>query len=130
MRRVREHVHGLHLLHLVQRVEQLQVSRLSGGIAAHIHNALGSGVHYHLHHVGMHSGTWRVGDDNIRLAVPGYEIISQDVLHVARKERRVAYAVDGGIHLGVLDGLRHILDAHHLACLARHEVGYRSSSGV
>ena len=72
----------------------------------------------------MHSGTRRVGDDDIRLAVFGYEIVGQYILHVSGEERCVADAVDGRIHLGVLDSFGHILYAHHLARLASHEVGY------
>ena len=52
-----------------------------------------------------------------------YEVLGEDVLHVARVKLGVVDAVDAAVLLGVLDGLWHILDADDVACLPGHEVG-------
>ena len=127
---MREHIHWLHFLHLVKRVEQLQVSRLGGRIATHIYNALGGGIHYHLHHIGMHTGAWRVGDYHVGTPMTCDKIIGEDVLHISGKERGVINSIDCRVDLCVLNSLGHILDTYHLTGLAGYKVGYSSCASV
>ena len=58
------------------------------------------------------------------------ELLCEHILHVAGIEQRIGDAVDFRIHLGILDGLGHILDTDDLARLARHKVGNRSRTRV
>ena len=103
---------------------------MGGGVAAHVHNALWGGIENHIHDVGMHSCAGRVCDDDVGTAMLGYEVVGQDVLHVAGEEFCVVDAVDLAVHLCVVDGLRHILYAHHLLGLVGHKVGNRPRSRV
>ena len=72
-----EHVNGLHLYNLIISIEISQITCLCGGVAAHIDYAFGCGSQYGLYHVASHSGipsgTWRVGDDHVRVSVLGNE---------------------------------------------------------
>ena len=121
--RVREHVDRLYGSHLVLAVEQLEVACLCGRVAAHVDDAFRLGSQNHVDYVIVHTSAGRVGDDDIRTSVLRNEVVGKDVLHVARIEQRVVDTVQGRVHLGILDGFGHIFDAHHLACLACHEVG-------
>ena len=94
MRRVGEHIHGLHLDDLILLVQILQVASLRGGIARYINDAVGGCTKNGLHNVGMHTGTWGVGDDDIGASVLGNEVVGEDVLHVSSIEQRVADAVN------------------------------------
>ena len=79
----------------------------------------------------MHTGARRVGDDHIGAAVSGDKLVGENVFHVAGIERRLAVQpIQFGIHLRVLNGFGHILNAHNVARLARHKVGNRPGTGV
>ena len=101
----------------------MQVARLCGGIAGDIDDALGGGAKDGLHHVRVHAGTRRVGDDHVGTAMLGDEVVGEDVLHVTGEEKGVGDAVNLGVHLGILDGLGHVLDADDLTGPTGHEVG-------
>ena len=75
MGRMGEHINGLHGSHLVLGVEVLQVAGLRGGVAADIDDALRGGPEDSLHHVGVHTGTWGVGDDYVGTTVRLDEVI-------------------------------------------------------
>ena len=78
----------------------------------------------------MHTGAWRVCDDDVWSAVFLYEVLGEDVLHVACIEQSVVDAVDLGVDLRVLYRLWYVFYAYHLACSVRHEIGYRASTRV
>ena len=94
MRRVGEHIHGLHLDDLILLVQILQVASLRGGIARYIDDAVGGCTKNGFHYIWVHASTWRVGDDDIRTAVLCDEIVGEDVFHVAGIEQGVADAVN------------------------------------
>ena len=127
---VGEHIHRLHFCHAVVTIHHAQVTRLGGWIAADIDDALRLGIQYGLHHIGMHTGTWRVGNDNVRPAMLGNEVVGKYVLHVTSKELRIADAVNLRVYLCILNGLRHILYAYDLCRFPCNEIGYRSGAGV
>ena len=112
MLRVREHVDRLHGHHLVGLVKQLKVTGLGGGIAADIHDFPGTDFQQLFDDAFSHACTRRVGDDEIRTAVGFDEIVSEDLGHVACVERAILYAIDFGIHLGILNGFLNILNAN------------------
>ena len=89
-----EHIDGLDSGHAVVGVEIVQVTRLCGGVARHVDDTLWGGLEDGLHHVWVHAGAWRVGDDYIRTSVFGDELVGQYVLHVAGVEERVSDTVD------------------------------------
>ena len=62
---VREHVYRLNGLHFIFRIEQLQVARLRSRITADVYDAFGFGKQNDIHYILVHSGTGRVGDDDI-----------------------------------------------------------------
>ena len=71
-----------------------------------------------------HAPEWLdFGDNHIGLSVLSDEVISQNIFHVASIEEGIINAVQLRVNLGVLDGLRHVLDTDHLARLLCHEVG-------
>ena len=69
VRRMRKHVYRLYCHDLIVRIKKLEVAGLGGRVAADIDYALGSRTDDDIDDIGMHSGTRRVGDDDIRLAV-------------------------------------------------------------
>ena len=104
-----EHVHGLHGLHPILGVEHLQVACLCGRVAADVYHPLRCGVEDGLHHIGMHTSPWRVGDDDVGTSVCRHKVIGEDVLHVSGiEERLVLETVETGVLLGILDGLGHM----------------------
>ena len=130
MLRVGEHIHGLDLRYTVGAVKHGEVARLGGGIATDIHDTLRLGAEDSGDHILVHTGTRRVGDDNIRAAVLMQESVVEHIFHVAGKEQSVRYAVDLGVDLGILDSLGHILDTDDLPRLPRNEIGNRAGAGV
>ena len=130
MLRVWEHIHRLDLGYTVGAVKHGEVARLGGGIATDIHDTLRLGAEDSGDHILVHTGTRRVGDDNIRAAVLMQESVVEHIFHVAGKEQSVRYAVDLGVDLGILDCLGHILDTDDLPRLPRNEIGYRAGAGV
>ena len=66
---VREHVDWLDAFHLIMLTEELQVSSLRGRIATDIDDSLRVGKENGIDDIAVHSGTWRVGDDDVGLAV-------------------------------------------------------------
>ena len=123
MRCMREHVHRLYGNDLIGDVEQLKVAGLCGRVARDIDDTAGTGIEDDVHHIRMHAGTRWVGDDDVGTAVPGDEVVREDLTHVAGKELRVCDVVDAAVDLRVLDGLRHIFDADNFTRLTRHIVG-------
>ena len=75
MGRMGEHINGLHGGHLVLGVEVLQVAGLRGGVAADIDDALRGGPEDSLYNVGVHTGTWGVGDDYVGATMRLDEVI-------------------------------------------------------
>ena len=88
-----EHINGLYFGHFVFSVQFLQVAGLGCWVATDVDDTLWSSIEYRLHHIGVHASTGRVGDDDVGPAVFCYEIVGQDVFHVAGKEQRIVYAV-------------------------------------
>ena len=127
---VREHVHGLDFHDTVFLVEHGNVTRLGGGVAAHIDQALGLGVEDDLDDVLVHACAGRVDNHDLGTAMLSDEAVGEHILHVPGIEQRVLDAVDAGIQLGVLDSLGDILDADDLTCLAGNEVGDGARAGV
>ena len=113
-----EHIDGLYGGDAILHIEQLQVARLCGGIAAYVNNTLRLCKQDDVDYILVHAGTRRVGDDDIGTAVLVDEILCQHILHVACKEEGVGDAIDLRIYFGVFDGFGYILDADDLACLA------------
>ena len=127
---MREHVHRLHRHHFVRHIERLEVACLRRRVAAYVDDALRVGAQDSVYHVLVHTGAWWVGDDNVWATVLLDELVVEDVLHVAGVELGVAYVVHLRVDLSVLDSLGHVLDAYHLACLTRHEVGDGARTGI
>ena len=125
-----EHVHRLYDCHMIVHVQRLQVAGLGGRITADVDDAPWGCPEDGLHHVGMHAGTWGVGDDDVRTAMLTDEVVRQDILHVTSIEEGVVDAVQLGIDLRVLDGLRHIFDTDDLLGSLGHEVGDGARTGV
>ena len=86
---VREHVYRLNGLHFIFRIEQLQVARLRSRITADVYDAFGFGKQNDIHYILVHSGTGRVGDDDIGTAVLVDEVLCQHVFHISGKEQCV-----------------------------------------
>ena len=127
---VGEHVNWLYAKDAVLHIEQAEVAGLCGGVTAHVDDALGLGKENGVDDIIVHTGTGRVGNDDIGTAILVDELLIEDVLHVARKEERVVDAVECRVDLGVFDGFGNIFDADDLTCLARHEVGNGTCTGL
>ena len=115
---VGEHIHWLHCCHAIVFVHIVQVASLCGWVATNVYDTLWSCLKDGLNHIGMHSGTWWVGDDDIGLTVLCDKLVSKDILHIASIEQGVVDAVNLRVDLSVLDSLGHILDTYHPASLA------------
>ena len=127
---VGEHVNGLDFCHFVVGVHQAEVAGLGGWIAADIDDTLRLGIQYGLHHIGMHTGTGWVGNDDVGSAVFGYEVVGQDVLHISGKKLCVTDAVNLRVYLRIFYGLWNIFYADYLRCLFCNKVGYSACTGV
>lgn len=114
---MREHIHRLYGGYLILRIHQLQVASLGCRVAAYVYDALWCCIQNDVYYVWVHSGTWWVGDDDVRSTVLCDEIVGQDILHVACIEEGVLDVVHLRIHLGILYGLWHILDTDYLFAL-------------
>ena len=66
---MRKHVYRLNGLYFIFRIEQLQIARLRSRITADIYDAFGLCKQNDIHYILVHSGTGRVGDDDIGTAV-------------------------------------------------------------
>ena len=111
---VREHIYRLNGLYFIFRIEQLQVARLRSRISTDIYDAFGLGKQNDIHYILVHSGTGRVGDDNIRTSMLVDKFLSQNILHVTCIKQGILNIVDFCVHLCVFNGFRHILDTNHL----------------
>ena len=127
---MREHIYRLNGSHLVVVIHQLQVASLGSWVAAYIYDAVRSRIQDYVHYIRMHSGTWRVGDDDVWTTVLGDEFVGQNILHIACIEEGVLNVVYLRIHLCILYGLWYVLDTDYLLCLVSHEVGDGSGTGV
>ena len=130
MWRMWEHVDGLYGNNTIVCIHQLQIASLCGRIARYIDNTLGSRIQNGFHHIGVHAGTWRVSDNDIRTSMFLDEVVCQNILHVASKEQRVGNAVDFRVDFGILNSLWHVLDADNLLGVLCHEIGNRASTRV
>ena len=127
---VGEHIDWLHSLNLVVGVKELQIACLGGRIATDIDDTLGVGIHYHLHYVGMHACTGRVGNDDIWLTMLCNKLVFENVLHVASIEKGVAYAIDLRVYLSILYGILNILYTNDLLSTTGYEISYGACTGV
>ena len=127
---VREHVYRLNGLHFIFRIEQLQVARLRSRITADVYDAFGFGKQNDIHYILVHSGTGRVGDDDIGTAVLVDEVLCQHVFHISGKEQCIFNSVNLGIDLGVFNGFGHIFYADYLACVLGYEIGNGTRAGI
>lgn len=131
MGRMGEHIDRLHALYAVMAVEQGEIARLSGRIAADIDETRGSGPLDDLDDIGMHSRTRRIDNHDLRTAMGADKLIGKHIFHVAGKEQRlVGQPVDGGVNLSVADSFGHIFDSDDLSGRSGEETGDRSCSGV
>ena len=130
MMRMREHIYRLHGSNLILGIEQLEIAGLCSRVTAYVHNAARLCKEQHIDYIVMHSGTWRVGNDDIRTAMLVDEILRKDVLHIAGLEQGILDTVDLRIDLCILNSLGHILDTHYLAGTAGYEVGNGTCSGI
>ena len=89
-----EHVNWLNLSYLIVCVHRLKVACLCGRVARYVNYSVWCSIQYCFYYVGVHTSTWRVGDDNVGAAVFCYELISQNILHVTRKEQSVLNTVN------------------------------------
>ena len=130
VRGVGKHVDGLDGGNTVVGIEVVQVAGLCGRVARDVDDTLGGCPENGFYHIGMHAGTGRIGDDDIRTTMFGDEIVGKDILHVAGIEKGVGDAVDLGVDFCILDGLWDVFDANHLSGLARHEIGDGAGAGI
>src|SRR5690554_4125878 len=77
---MRKHIHRLHTGNAVAYIQQLQITRLGGRVTAHIYDLIGSRIQDGLYHIGMHSGTRRIGNDDIAATVLLKQLGSKQVV--------------------------------------------------
>ena len=127
---VGEHVDRLDGHHAIVYIQIMQVACLGGRIAGDVDNALGSSTEDGLHHIRMHAGTGRVGDDDIRTSVLSNEVVGEDILHIASKEQSIVDTINLRVDLRILNSLRHIFDTDDFPCLSGHEISDGASAGI
>ena len=98
MRCMWEHINWLHGNYPIVAVEHLEVACLCGWITAYIDNTVGGSAQDGLYHIRMHTGTRRVGNDDVGSSVFADELIIKHILHVTGEEQGVVDAIDLGIH--------------------------------
>ena len=127
---MRKHIDRTDFLDGVFHAQQTQIAGLRSRIAANVNDTFRLGEENSVDHIIMHTGTWWIGNNNIRTSVLVYEILRKDIFHITGIKKRVLYMVQGGIHFCVLDSLRYVLDADNLLCLARDEICDRTCPGI
>ena len=130
MWRMWEHVDGLYRYNTIVNIQQLQITSLCGWVARYIDNTFRSRIQNGSYHIGVHAGTWRVSDDDIRTSVLSDEVVCQNILHVACIEQGVGNAVDFRVDFGILNSFWHVFDADNLLGVLCHEVGNGASTCV
>ena len=90
---MREHVDRLHCHHFIVTIEQLEVACLCCRVTADIYNAAWCSKEYRINNILVHTGAWRVSDNDIGTSVLINEVACKYVLHVAGKECEVIEAV-------------------------------------
>ena len=123
MRRVWKHIYRLDGCHTIVLVEQCQVARLCGRVAADIYYPLRVRAENSLDNICVHSGTRRVGDDDVGTTVCRNKLVCENIFHVSRKEERIVDAVDLRIDARILNRFGNIFDANDLPGVAGNEVG-------
>ena len=105
MMRMREHIHRLHCHDLIHIIKESQVARLGRRVATHIDHTLGSGTLDNLQHALIDTCAGRIEDDDIGATIALDKLIAHHILHVTCIERRIVYAVEHRVQLGILDSL-------------------------
>lgn len=127
---VGEHVDRLNGGDAVVGVHEGEVSCLGGRVATDIDDAVRGSAEDGCHNVGMHSSARRVGDDDIRTALSGNEVVREDIFHVAGVEFGVCDSVEGGVDAGIVNGFWNVFDADNAGCIAGDEVCDGAGAGI
>ena len=109
-----EHIYCARLSHVVltRCRQELQVTRLRGGIATDIHDTAGSRSQDRANDIFMHPCTWWVGDDDIGSPMLLDKLGGEYILHIASIEECVVDLVDSAVDASIIDGLGDILNAN------------------
>ena len=127
---MREHIYRLDGGDPIVGIEQGQVACLCGRVAADVNDTFRTCTENNADDILVHAGAWRIGDNDIRMAVPADEVFCQDVFHVACIEKRVVNLVDFGIDLRIFYGFRDILYTDDFPGIPGDEVGNGSCTGI
>ena len=111
-------------------VQYGQVTRLGGGVTTDVHQPRRFECQQHLHHLRVHARPRRVGDQHVRLSVPGRELLGQDRPHVPGVEGGVAHSVQLGVDPRVVDGRGNLLNTHHLPAALGQVQGNGTDTGI
>lgn len=125
-----EHIYWLNFNNLVVYVQQLQVACLSGRITTHIYYSLWLCPEDCINYILVHTGTRRVGDDNVWLSVLGDELISKNVLHIPCIEVGIVYAIKLRVYLCILNSLWNIFNANNFLGFTSYEIGDGARTSV
>ena len=112
-----EHIDGLVCHNLILLVHELEVTGLSGRIAADIYYPAGRSMQDGINHISMHSCSGGIGYNHVGTAIALYEIGRQHVLHITCQELGVIDTIERSVDTSILNGFSHILYAYNLASL-------------
>ena len=122
MRCVGEHIDRLNSCNLIIFVQKCQIASLCCGVTTYINNSLWVRAQNYVHHVGVHAGTRRVGNNYFGATVLLYKLFGQNIFHVARIEQCINNVVYLRIYFSIFYCFRYIFNADYLLCLLCHKV--------
>ena len=122
MRCMRKHVNRLHGNYPIGAIKHLKVTGLCGRVATDIYNAVGRSVQNGLHNIWVHTGTRRVGDDDVGPTMFIDKLLIEHIFHITGKEQGVVNVVDLRINFRIFDGFGNVFYAYHLVGLSSHEI--------
>lgn len=127
---VREHVDGLDAPDAIFGCEECYVAGLGGGVTTDVYDAARLHGKELLDNLFVHSGSGRVGDDDVRASLLLDKLRGEHFGHVASKETGVVDVVGNGVLACGDDGVLDIFNAYDLAAEVRKEEGYGASAGI
>jgi hypothetical protein len=123
---MRKHIYRLNFDRIVFFFKHQQIAGLGGSVSAYVNNFWRFNFHEAGNYIGVHPGTWRVGNDHIGFAMLSHKIGYQHILHIACKELGIVNIVDLRVYLSILYSGWHVLHPYHFA----HLVGNKISNGA
>ena len=127
---MRKHIYRPHFLYPIVLIKQLEITRLGSRVTADVNHARCSELNQHLHHLGVHTRTRRISNEQVRLAVLFSESFGKNILYITSVENSILYLIQGCVFLGIIDGRSNLLNTNYLPTFTRQKQGDTTDTGI